>query len=815
VARCPPYGQTLTYWPLRGLLTMLLDDEEIDKPQVVDAFVQGGQTREDAERLADFVLTTLGIEQEELADRESIFAAWRLLIEALARQAPRIVVFEDLHWASESLLDLVEHLMHARVQAALLILALSRPELLDRRPSWGGGQQNFTSLVLQPLSEVQTLELVEYVATELDHALREQVVERSGGNPFFALELVRGLVEKSTTASMLPDTVHAAVLARLDLLSPQERAVVQAASVVGRVFRVSELQAVLENLTPIEIDRALDSLMRRHLIVQTSGRAFTFHHALIRDVAYGTLSRSERVRIHSEIAMWLEESAVGSLDEFAELTAYHYRETVRLSQQSTVPLALPIDLTRVVRSFERASLLASRSGALAEAHTYLQSAIELTGEEEHLRLYERLGDALLQGHAAVKAYHKAIEYWGRAKGQDPLVRVRLLRKLLMSYTRWNPWDVQARPTQEELDGLLVEAQRLAEVVGDEDECWRVCLTRIRLLVWGGNSTVQEAEEGRAKALATAAYFEERNDWVSVSTALNGYTVLSYRVGADQDALEASQRGQNISDLPLIERADALQLVAASLFNRGNYSLCIDVVRKALAQLRPGDPVVHFDAAIAVAIWAILFSGRWAEISDFMPTLEDIWEQVQHDVGANTHVAGGYICALHIALAQEDKARADAAISVLERCFSSEQVNARALLAAYREDDPRHLTFDPSSDEWTAPMLIFLIDRGIPASRALIARIHSLNFSLRIDLWIQLLEIVEALENSDFVQLSMAVDKAEDHGMIPQAARLRLVLAQHTGDRSQLERAKQVLERLGDLQFLSRLEEVAAALDNDY
>ncbi|GAC1631611.1 MAG: hypothetical protein NVS4B11_31980 [Ktedonobacteraceae bacterium] len=408
VARCPPYRQTLTYWPLRGLLTGLLGDA-IGKPQVVDAFVQGGQTPDDAARLADFVLTTLGVEQEEVTDRESIFAAWRLLLETFARQAPRVVVFEDLHWASESLLDLVEYLMHPRVQVALLMLVLSRPELLDRRPTWGGGQQNFTALALQPLSEAQTRELVEHEAAGLNQALRELVVAHSGGNPFFALELIRGIAEKSATVYILPDTVHAAVLARLDLLSPPERAVTQAASVAGRVFRIAVLQTVLENLTSSEIDKALDGLMTRQLVEQASGGAFTFHHVLIRDVAYGTLSRSERVRMHSKIAVWLEESAAEGSEEFTELIAYHYWEAVKLSQQSAVPLKLPIDLARVVYSLERASLLASRSGALAEARAYLQSAIELAAEEEHLQLYERLGDALLQGDTAVDAYRKAVE----------------------------------------------------------------------------------------------------------------------------------------------------------------------------------------------------------------------------------------------------------------------------------------------------------------------------------------------------------------------------------------------------------------------
>jgi class 3 adenylate cyclase/tetratricopeptide (TPR) repeat protein len=813
-ARCLPYGQTLTYWPLRGLLTGLLG-EEIDKPQVVNAFVRGGQTSEDAARLADFVLTTLGVEQEEVSDRESIFAAWLLLLEALARLAPRIVVFEDLHWASESLLDLVEHLMHARVQAALLILVLSRPELLDRRPTWGGGQQNFAALVLQPLSEAQTRELVEHVAAGLDQALREQLVERSGGNPFFALELVHGLAEKSATVGTLPDTVHAAVLARLDLLSSQERAVAQAASVAGRVFRVAALQAVLENLTRREIDRALDGLMTRYLVARASGGAFTFRHVLIRDVAYGTLSRSERVRMHSKVAVWYEESAAEGQDEFTELIAYHYLEAVRLAQQSAVPLELPLDLARVIHSFERASLLASRSGALAEAHAYLQSAIELAPNEEHLQLYERLGDALLQGKTAVEAYRKAIDYWRKTAGQDPLVGARLLRKLLLAYTRWNPSDVQEVPPQEALRGLLAEAQRLAEVTGDEDERWRVRLAGIRLLVWSGNSTVQEAEEGRIVALETAAHFEGRSDWVSFSAALDKYIVLSYRIGADPDALEASRRRLSVSNLPFTERADSLQLMAATLFNLGNYSRCIEVVREALAQLRPGDPVVHLDAALALATWALLYSGRWSEIGEFRPAYEDIWEQIQHGVGANTHVAGCYVCLLHIALAREDTPAADAAVSVLERCFTSEQVNARALLAAYRENDPRHLNYDPSSDEWTIPILMFLCDRGLAAPRSLIARLQALTSSLQIDQFIRLVETAEALAQEDDARLSVAIDEAEAHGLIAQAVRLRIVLSQRTGDRTQLERARPVLERIGDRQFLRRLEKVSAALDNDY
>ena len=170
------------------------------------------------------MLATLGIEREGVIDRESIFAAWRLLVEILVHQTPRIVVFEDLHWASESLLDLVEYLMHLRIQASLLILVLSRPELLDRRPMWGGGRRNFTSLALEPLSDAQTGELVERLTTiggGLHEAIRERIVQRSGGNPFFAIELVRGLTERGLAAGNVTKGGVARYCLRSDARTPR------------------------------------------------------------------------------------------------------------------------------------------------------------------------------------------------------------------------------------------------------------------------------------------------------------------------------------------------------------------------------------------------------------------------------------------------------------------------------------------------------------------------------------------------------------------------------------------------------------------
>src|SRR5215469_1283921 len=299
-ARCQPYGETMAYLPLQGLLQeMLLTD--VTTESVVDCFTRGGYRTEDATRLADYVLSTLGMGSGERGstDRELIFNAWLLLVEALSRRAPHIIYFENLHWASESLLDLVEHIASSRVQAPLLVISLGRSELLDRRPNWGGGRQSFTSLALQPLSAKRSLELVRRLAPSLPDTVCLKIADSAGGNPFFAQELVRGLAERGlsdgdTTGTLLPDTIHAAVLARLDLLSHTEREVLQVASVASRTFSPRLFQSVLPAHTAEEIDAALYGLLERDMIAPAAGGTFTFHHELMLDVTYGTLSRAER-----------------------------------------------------------------------------------------------------------------------------------------------------------------------------------------------------------------------------------------------------------------------------------------------------------------------------------------------------------------------------------------------------------------------------------------------------------------------------------------------------------------------------------------
>lgn len=801
--RCLSYGQTLTYWPLRGLLTGLLG-EDISRERITRVFVENGYQPNCSNEYAEFILAALGVEGERaMVDRESVFAAWRLLIEVLARQAPRIIIFEDLHWASDSLLDMVEYIIHLRTQASLLLITLSRPELLDRRPSWGGGRQNFTTLALQPLTPKQTHDLVARLAQDMPENLRTTIVERSGGNPFFALELVRGVSERGSlnadTAHPLPDTVHAAVLARLDLLSPVERRVLQVASIANRTFRSSMLDAVLDEYSMQEIDDAIDVLLMRDLIVAPDADNFAFRHMLIRDVTSGTLSRQERIRLHGKIATWLETRAGSGMNEYVELIAYHYREAVLLSRQSAIPLQLSIDPTRAIRFLQRAGELASRAGAFVEARKHLQSAIDIAPESQHQMLYEQLGDCLTWGEIATQAYKKALEHWRASKEQNPLVGARLLRKLLICYTRGADKKV---PSVEELAAMRAEARQLAQVAGDEDEQWRIRV--VDLFIQSCPDTDFPGIDTRREiGLEAADYFERKGNWTAFSEALDGYASIAMHQGAYQDALKALQRRLKV-DLPALERGDGIQMIARAYTNMSEYDACISFIREQLAQARPGQPLSYLGSGISQAVSAAFITGRWSVISEFIPILEEIVEESQFDVVS--HVHKGYIVLLQLATAREDQPAIDAAASVIQRLFPDDNGMTRQLADALVTDDPNRIDLDV---EHSNPVLLFYNEHGLPVSEKLLERMCSYHW--QADLTDRGIEISRALAANDDERLVRAIDAAEEYQMVVHAARMRIVLGQRTGDKSQLDRARPVLERLEDRQFLRRLEEVASAL----
>ena len=343
---------------------------------------------------------------EDVAGRsesqEEAFAAWRGFLEGIADQSPLVLVFEDLHWADEGLLDFVDHLVDWATRVPLLVVGTARPELLARRSAWGGGKTNALTLSLAPLSGVETAELVHGL---LDQAaipadIQATLLERAGGNPLYAEEFVRLLDERANGAA-LPETVQGIIAARLDVLDREEKELLQDAAVLGRVFWVGGLGQERD-----AAEAALHRLERREF-VQRERRStvageteYAFRHALVREVAYEQIPRAQRGEKHRRVATWLE--TLGRPDDLAELLAHHYIAVLDYSEPDAELAG------RAARALGEAGDRALALNAYAAAAGFYRRALDVGGEEERGRFLFGLGNAL-EALADAEAVDRLVE----------------------------------------------------------------------------------------------------------------------------------------------------------------------------------------------------------------------------------------------------------------------------------------------------------------------------------------------------------------------------------------------------------------------
>ena len=408
IAQCLPYGQRLTYWPLRAVLYRLIGVADDAKAPAVRKAIRSwleGSGLEALDREVELLAATVGVGETEVIDRSALLAAWRTFFEIAARVAPLVLVFEDLHWSSDSLLDLFEYVMLPHGDLPLLMIALTRPELLDRRPAWGGGRRNYVSIALEPLSDKHAAVLVQQLLEGRSPDLVERVVRHAEGNPFFVGELVRSMLERPG-AEQLPDTVQATVLARLDLLPAGERRTVQLGAIFGRAFRLAGVQSLAPELQGLA--ESADQLVDRDLLRSGGGDLYSFRHILIREVAYQTLTRFDRGRLHAAAGRWLEGLAAEREDALAELIAYHYREAAAIAtaQRPNDPETEQIR-EKAANWQSRAAEVAAAGAATEEGSRHLRGAIDFAGPAHLPDLYERLGDLSGLGDVAVDAYRTA------------------------------------------------------------------------------------------------------------------------------------------------------------------------------------------------------------------------------------------------------------------------------------------------------------------------------------------------------------------------------------------------------------------------
>ena len=324
------------------------------------------------------------------------------LFEGLAEQRPLVLVFEDLHWADEGLLDFVDHVADWSTGVPLFVVGTARPELLDRRPGWGGGKLNATTLALSPLADDEAAQIIARVLEQalLSADIQQALLERAGGNPLYAEQFARLYVERGSAENLpLPETIQGIIAARLDGLSAQEKRLLQAAAVLGKVFW-SGGAASLAGLDAQTLAQTLHSLERKGLIRRERRSAvsgeeeYAFRHVLVRDVGYGQIPRAERGAKHVAAAEWIE--ALGRADDHAELVAHHYAAALELARAAgTADSALEGDARL---SFVRAGDRSYRLGAFPAALRFYTDALELpAGEVE--RALVRFAHARARLHA--------------------------------------------------------------------------------------------------------------------------------------------------------------------------------------------------------------------------------------------------------------------------------------------------------------------------------------------------------------------------------------------------------------------------------
>jgi len=617
LGRNPPYGRGIAFWALGEILRAAAGAGAEDSvASVHDALGErlAELGAEDADELAHFLAAALGGEAQDGDIEDELKRAWRRMVALLAGQRPLVIGIDDAHWADDGLLDLLEEVVFRLDDVPLMVLCTSRPELLERRPDFGRSARNVTQIELRPLTAEAADELAVALLPAEDRALAGRVAQASGGNPFFAEEVAQAIVEgRGGDMHQLPDTVQAAVAARLDLLPPSEKRALQHASVLGPNFLEEALDDLLgESSAPALADLAQKALVQERLA--TGPGRFGFRHHLIRDVAYATLPRAERGMLHDRAADGILRRAGERYPELAELVAYHRVQAAELAPT-------PERTNAACLASLEAGTVAARRGASGRAQELFEQAAKLASEPEdradalkfaaELALHRWRGDdtlRLLRESAAVSeevgATRQAASTYARVV--EVVARMGGLTGLL---------------PREEIEAMLVRGR---ELVPDDD-----VVTRARLVLdegwiaWRYGEDEKMAEPARA-GLELA---RQTDDIAVLSSALDAATAVAWGEGRYSDAVQSTRERIELLDgahggLQLgPERSDSLHMMIESLVATGEY-------RKAeeyAGQARDLDlSVGAVYSAWARGLLPAFFLGNWDSATEMAHELREAW-----------------------------------------------------------------------------------------------------------------------------------------------------------------------------------------------
>jgi DNA-binding SARP family transcriptional activator/class 3 adenylate cyclase len=405
--RSLPYGEGVTFWALGEMVKAQAGILETDSPEQAEQKLHASVAElipqaADAQWIEGHLRPLAGLGSDTAVGssdrRDEAFTAWRRYLEGLAEKGPLTLVFEDLHWADENLLDFIEHLVDWASGVPMLIVCTARPELFERRSGWAGGTRHAITLSLSPLSDEETAQLISNFSERPVMAAETQqmLLTRAAGNPLYAEQYVRMLAERGDAEQLpLPETVQGIIAARLDALPAEEKSLLQTAAVIGKVFW---LGAVAESggLSRRAAEVRLHALERKDF-VQRARRSsvadepeYAFLHVLVRDVAYGQIPRVRRAEQHRLAAEWI--SSLGRTEDHAEMLAHHYGNTIKLRRAASQPIDASLAATALA-SLSDAGDRAFSLNAYAGAASFYQSALELApaGSSERAHLLFMLG----------------------------------------------------------------------------------------------------------------------------------------------------------------------------------------------------------------------------------------------------------------------------------------------------------------------------------------------------------------------------------------------------------------------------------------
>jgi class 3 adenylate cyclase len=646
--RCLPYGEGITYWALREILWsaagILLADPGAVAAEKLHTFVRGlldGSARDasEGERVVHALAKTAGIPlAENPLDRmspesigEELGLAWPQLVTALAAERATVVIVEDLHHSEPPLLDMIEHLV-SRSTGPVLILATGRPEFAELRPAWST-RPRMSQSGLEPLTENQFSELVQELLPQVGSDLRERVLSTAEGNPYFAEEVVRHLLDKGILARgdrgivqaehdvpiTIPDSVRALLAARVDALPPEEKLALQDAAVAGRVFWAT----TLESMRPDgQIRPALRALENKGLVVTRPASSLpgqtelSFHHGLMCEVAYQSIPKDRRARAHAEVGRWIEQLARDRREEYVELIAHHFESAAR---PDDAELAWPTDATardevraKAIGALLEAGHAARTRFAIDQAIGFGDRALALARTDPErlagLELKAQAAHAIVRADEAWGYYREALEIAERIGDPGAVYRLRANATLL-----WSRYGGAFSAEGWKAQALEVLERGLRET-SEED------LTFERGALLTGRATARYWE------VAPLAYEEARRDAeraVEIATAIGSSTLLTYAVDAvasvtdekgfcesAQIAERALEVGETMEDR--VEAHEMFVTAAISFADAGNFEAAAHAGAEAgrlAAELGPHSGLHAGSAQTA----ALLPAGRLPEL----------------------------------------------------------------------------------------------------------------------------------------------------------------------------------------------------------